>query len=154
VLDNDGTVHTYLNDFTPLPTTQTGGTALGPWGSNMTVWGIASGNGGYIEDTGNRGQMIRNNPNFPYYFPSGSPLAGGETQDLFGQQYVTDFANNQVQIWSTDGTFQVGLINTPSAPIGVAVDTLRNRIYVALPELSEIIVYSRVAPFRQLTIIH
>jgi DNA-binding beta-propeller fold protein YncE len=40
VLDGQGIVHAYLANYTPLPTTETGGTALGPWGSNMTVWGI------------------------------------------------------------------------------------------------------------------
>jgi hypothetical protein len=154
VLDGQGTVHTYLSNYTPLPTTQTGGTALGPWGSSITVWGIANGSGGYTEDLGNRDLMVRNNPYFPSFFPTGSPLAGGETQDFYGQQYVTDFAHNQVQIWSSNGAYMVGLVNTPSAPAGVAVDTIHNRIYVALPYLSEIVVYSRTAPYKQLTIIH
>jgi hypothetical protein len=153
VLDQQGIVHAYLADYTPLPTTKTGGTALGPWGSNMTVWGIPNGSGGYIEDFGNRGIMVRDNPSFPGGFTC-SPLAGGETEDAYGQQYATDFANDQVQIWSSSGEYMTGVINTPSAPAGVAVDTVMNRIFVALPEVNEIVVYSRLAPFKQLAVIH
>jgi hypothetical protein len=154
VLDGQGAVHAYLDNYAPLPTTQTGGTAIGPWGSNVTVWGISNGAGGYIEDFGNRDEMVRNNPAFPSYFPSGSPLAGGETQDAVGQQYVTDYAHNQVQIWSTSSQFMTGVINTSSWPAGIAVDSVRNRIYVALPAVNEIVVYSRLAPYKQLAVIH
>jgi DNA-binding beta-propeller fold protein YncE len=98
--------------------------------------------------------MLRNNPYFPDYFPSGSPLAGGETEDATGQQYVTDFAHNQVQIWSSTGAFMTGLMNTPAAPAGVAVDTATNHIFVALPELNQVVVYSRLSPFKQLAVIH
>jgi len=152
VLDAQGTVHPYLFNGTALPTAHTGGTAIGPWGPNVTVWGIAI-TGGYQEDVGNIGQALNQGDYFPLYFPTGSPFAGGETQDATGHQYVTDLLHNLVQIWDPTGSFMVGTINTPAAPYGIAVDSVHDHIFVVMTTLNEVYVYSTKAPYALVNII-
>ena len=152
VLDAQGITHLYLFDGTPLSSYHSGGSCIGPWGPDVTVWGISNGQGGYLEDLQNVGQAVRDGVSFPNYFPSGSPYAGGETQDSIGQQYVTDIVHNQVQIWAPDGAYMVGVINTPAAPYGIAVDTPHARIYVVMTTLNEVYVYSTHPGYALLTI--
>ncbi len=147
ILDAQGTVHLYLFDGTPISSVHTGGTCIGPWGPDVTVWGIANGQGGYIEDIQNAGQAVHDGVSFPNYFPTGSPYAGGEAQDWYGQQYVTDILHNQVQIWNSSSSYMIGLINTPATPYGIAVDSRHSRILVVATTLNEVLVYSSVAPF-------
>ncbi len=153
VLDAAGTLHSYLSDNTVLPTTKTGGTTVGPWGPYVTVWGVPATNGGYEDLFQNRGQILHDGT-FPWsYFPQGSPYAGGEAEDADDQQYVSDYQHNLVQIWDRSSEYQIGTIATPAAPIGVAVDPVLNRLYVAQPTLNEVYVYSTKPPYKQMGII-
>lgn len=147
VLDSYGTVHVYLQDTTPAGSMTLGGTAIGPWGSNVSVWGVPGGNG-YAQYFQNVGEALHEGVNISNDFMT-SPLAGGEAEDSIGQQYVTDIAHDQVQIWASNGT-EVGSFNTASQPAGIAVDSVRKRIYVALPISNEIAAYSMTAPYKLL----
>ncbi len=156
VLDAGGTVHPYLNNgsgsMAALPTTHSGGTAIGPWGPNVTVWGILNSSGAYDEDYENRAEADYAGVNLFESFTS--PYAGGEAEDAAGQQYVSDLSHDQVQIWSSNGLDLVALINTPAPPYGVAVDSVNKRVYVVMTTLNEVYVYSTVAPYAKLAIIH
>jgi DNA-binding beta-propeller fold protein YncE len=72
----------------------------------------------------------------------------GVAQDAFGQQYVTDTANNAVDILSSDGLNFIGSFSTSSAPYGIAVDSINQRIYVALGSVNQVAVYSLKAPYK------
>ncbi len=154
VLDAGGTLHAYLNDGTALPTTHTGGNAVGPWGPNVTVWGIANANGGYDEAYENRALATHDGPALSNVYPNGSPYAAAEAQDQLGQEYVADLRNDLIQIWSRDGKYEVGQIRTPAAPYGVAVDTRLNRVYAVLTISNEVYVYSTKSPYNLLGIMH
>ncbi len=147
VLDVNGYTHGYMSDGTVLTPTYSGGTVLGPWGSNVTVWGVPDPNGGWDENWEARSQAVRFNPFFGNGF-SGTAYTGGEAQDQFGQQYATDINGNQIIIWSTDGVRQVGAIPLPATGYGVAVDTARNRVYVALTTLNEVACYATKYPYK------
>jgi len=153
VLDAQGTTHLYLNNGTAIGSSQTGGTAIGPWGFNVTVWGITNPSGGYIEDLGNMGEGVHGGPLFPSYFPAGSPYAGGEAQDSLGQQYVTDVLNNRVEIWNSSSQYQVGIVSLPSPGYGVAVDSTHGRFYVVETQLNQVQVFSTKAPYGLITTI-
>ncbi len=156
-LDATGMLHGYLADGTVLPPLASGGTAVGVWGPNVAIWGIQSaGSSGYSEGIDSRATAVRDNPQIDSLFPSAFPLAGAQATDGNHLQYVTDAANNQVEIWNGNGSYEspVATFPVPSEPIGIAVDTMRHRIYVAFPNLNEVIVYSTVAPYDQLAIIH
>ena len=57
VLDGNGNTHLYLDNWAPAGTTLTGGSAIGPWGPNVTVWGVVS-SGGFIEAFQNVGEAV------------------------------------------------------------------------------------------------
>ncbi len=152
VLDMQGTLHTYLADGTTLASTHTGGNTVGPWGPYVTVWGIADGNGAYIEAFENRAQGVNAGPDLSSLL-SGSPYAAGEAQDQYAQEYVSDLLHNQIQIWSRNGLDLVGTITTPAPPYGVAVNTNLDRLYVVLTTLNQVYVYSTKAPYKLLGII-
>jgi len=152
-LDAGGTTHLYLNNGTAIGSTHTGGTAIGPWGSNVTVWGITNPNGGYDEKFENMGFGVHSGPYLGAVFTDGSPDTGGVAQDTFGQQYVTDILHSTVQIWSTSGTIEVGIINLPAAGYGVAVDSTHGRIYVVEDTLNQVQVFSTKAPYALITTI-
>jgi len=147
VLDAGGTTHLYLFDGTPISSVHSGGTCIGPWGPDVTVWGIDNGQGGYLEDIQNAGQAVRDGVSFPSFFPSGSPYAGGEAEDATGQQYVTDVLNNRVEIWAPNSSYMVGTISTPGAPYGIAVDSVHTRFYVVETTLNQVQVFSTHAPY-------
>jgi hypothetical protein len=149
-LDATGVLHGYLDNGAALPSLTTGGTAVGPWGPNITVWGIANGPGSYSELYQNVGEVLHDGPSFQNDFVGGSPEAGGETQDAHGQQYVSDVANNTVQIWASNGLYQVAVITTPAEPFGLAVDNAHGRLHVALTTSNEILAYSTKAPYKLL----
>jgi hypothetical protein len=153
VLDAGGTLHGYLADGAVLATTHSGGTVVGPWGPYVTVWGIANSTGSYNETYENRAQAVQSGLAFYQGF-GGSPYAGGETEDRYGQQYVSDITNKQIALVSVDGLTLVPIITTPATPFGVAVDDHLQRIYVALPTLNEVCVYSLKAPYKLLSIMH
>jgi hypothetical protein len=153
VLDVQGTLHAYLNDGTTLRATHTGGNTVGPWGPNVTVWGIADANGGYDESYENRAQAVQSGPSLVNVYVGGSPYAGGEAQDQYAQEYVSDLLHNQIQIWRRGAAYQDGNINTPAAPYGLAVDTNLNRLYVVMATLNQVYVYSAKAPYKLLGII-
>jgi sugar lactone lactonase YvrE len=152
-LDGTGTLHAYLSDGTTIASTQTGGTVVGPWGPNVTVWGVADPNGGYIEVLENRATGVHDGLSLGTEIGD-SPYGAGEAQDQFGQQYTSDFYNSQIEIWSSNGLDEIGQFSTPAPPYGVAVDTIHNRLYVALTTQSEIYVYSTTPPYKLLHVIH
>jgi len=149
VPDGGGNLHSYLYNATALPATHTGGAVVGPWGPNVTVWGIANNAGTYDEVYENRAEADHGGAVLYNIYIGGFPYFSGETQDRFFQQYVA-VSHNQIQIWSADGVSDVGAINTPSAPYGVAVDPVRNRLYVVLTAINQVNVYSTVAPYKLL----
>lgn len=153
VLDATGTLHAYLSDGTVLASLHTGGSAVGPWGPNVTVWGIPD-NGYYDEAFGNRAADEHSGIYFSSVFPDGSPFAAAEVQDQYGQEYVADVKNTMIQIWSADGLYEIGRFTTPATPYGLAVDSVHSRLYVALSTQSEIYVYSTKAPYKLLHVIH
>jgi hypothetical protein len=106
VLDGNGNTHLYLDNWAPAGSTLTGGSAIGPWRPNVTVWGVAS-SGGFIEAFQNVGEAVHYGPALLQYFPN-SPAAGAETEDSAGQQYVTDTVNKLVQVWSSIGSDEIG----------------------------------------------
>ncbi len=73
VLDNGGVVHCYFASGAPISSVHSGASAIGPWGSNVTVWGIANASGGYEETFQNLGEAVRTGVALPYAFPNGSP---------------------------------------------------------------------------------
>jgi hypothetical protein len=153
VLDGQGRLHAYLSDGTVVSSTQTGGTTVGPWGPNVTVWGITYPNGGYVEALEDRAVGVHDGLSLGTFIGD-SPYAGGETQDQYGQQYVSDFTNDLIEIWSTDGLDLIAEIPTPGNPIGVAVDDNLHRLYVALTTSDEVYVYSTISPYKLLHVIH
>jgi sugar lactone lactonase YvrE len=153
-LDAGGTLHAYLSDGTTIASTHSGGTVVGPWGPNVTVWGIADPNGGYDEAFENRASGVHYGLSLGSVFPDGSPYAAGEAQDQFGQEYVSDLINSVIQIWSPSALYEVGQIAPPAPPYGVAVDANRNRLYVVLTTVNEVYVYSTTAPYKLLHVIH
>ncbi len=154
VLDARGTLHAYLSNGTALPPTHTGGSAVGAWGPNVTVWGIANPAGGYDEVFENRALAVNAGPSLSNSYPQGSPFATAEAQDQDAQEYVGDLLHNQVQIWSRDSAYIIGVIPTPAPPYGVAVDPLLNRVYVALTSLNQVYVYQTKAPHKLIAILH
>jgi DNA-binding beta-propeller fold protein YncE len=141
VLDAVGVLHPYLYNGTALPSTTTGGTVVGPGGPNVTVWGITDANGGYDELLQNRAEAMHYGALLSNGFRN-TPLAGGETQDDFGLQYVTDTINNRVEILNPATPQQIVVIDTIAAPYGIAVDSVRKRLYVVLTSLNQVVVYS------------
>jgi len=150
VLDAAGVLHLYLDNGATAGSVTTGGTAVGPWGPNVTVWGVANGPGSYSEVFQNVGETLHYGPTLPNDFAGGSPEAGGETEDSLGQQYVSDIATNHVQIWASNGLYEVGAITTPATPFGLAVDSVHKRLFVALTTSDEVLVYSTAAPYKLL----
>jgi hypothetical protein len=153
VLDATGVLHLYLDNGASGGTVTTGGTAVGPWGPFVTVWGIADGSGSYTEHYQNVGETLHYGPELQNSFP-GSSEAGGEAQDSLSQQYVTDIINNQVHIWSTNGENGIGTITTAATPYGIAVDNVRRRILVTETTANLVVVYSLVPPYKLLASIH
>jgi DNA-binding beta-propeller fold protein YncE len=149
-LDATGTVHLYLDNGATAGSIATGGTAIGPWGPNVTVWGVPDGAGAYSEVYQDLGETLHYGPFFNGAFVGGSPEAGGEAQDSLFQQYVTNNLANKVEIWSTSGTEEIGAFTTPDAPFGIAVDSVHKRIFVSLTTSNEIQVYSTTAPYKLL----
>lgn len=153
VLDSSGTVHLYTLAGTPLSRVTTGGSAIGPWGPNVTVWGVSDGAGGYNELFQNRADAARNGASFLNGFP-GSPKAGAEAQDGQGQEYVTDLVNNTIEIWGRNGEYKVGLVPLPGAASGVAVDPSGTHIYAAITGANEVLEFSSKPPFKLVRTIH
>jgi len=147
VLDASGTTHLYLDNGTPISSANTGGTAVGPMGSNVAVWGISYG-GGIDTFIGNVGQAVHNGIGFQY---AAGPTwqAGGVAEDLTGLSYATDPATNQVLIAQL-GVGTVGSFTTPSEPYGIAVDPINQRIYVSEPGANEVLVYNLKSPYKLL----
>ena len=147
VLDASGTTHLYLDNGTPISSVNVGGTAVGPKGSNVAVWGIPYGNGiaTYI---GNVGLALHYGIGFQY---AAGPTwqAGAVAEDLTGLSYATDPATNQVVI-SRLGAGESGSFTTPSEPYGIAVDPINQRIYVSQPNLNEVLVYNLKSPYKLL----
>ncbi len=141
VLDALATVHLYLDNGTPISRQAlSGGTAIGPWGSNVSVWGAPSANG-TVEYVQNAGEAVHGGVAFPLEYPE-SPVAGGEAQDAQGNQYVTAPESNAVEFFTANGGGFGTILTTPGPGYGIAVDPLNNRIYVALTTLNKIYSYS------------
>jgi hypothetical protein len=152
VLDS-GTVHLYLDNGTPISTAPAGGaTAIGPWGSNVIVWGQYAGGGSFHDLFQNIGEAVHSGISFANGFLDSSP-AGGQAQDALGQQYETDPNNNRVVIWAANGTQAIAAIPTASPGYGIAVDSIHKRFYVAEPGVNQVVAYSTVAPYTQLGVI-
>ncbi len=149
VLDAYGNLHLYLTDLTPAGSTHSGGTAVGPWGPYVTVWGIGDGTR-YDENFQNIGLALHNGPQLPISFLNGSPFTAGETQDQHFNQYVTDLNNKLVQIWNPTGGELIATFPTPSSPYGIAVDDARKRIYVTMTTLNKVYIYSQTSPYQLL----
>jgi DNA-binding beta-propeller fold protein YncE len=147
VLDATGTTHLYLDNGTPISSVNVGGTAVGPMGSNVAVWGVSYG-GGIDTFIGNVGLALHYGIGFQY---AAGPTwqAGAAAEDLTGLSYSTDLSTNQVLIAQL-GVGTVGAIATPSEPYGIAVDPINQRIYVSQPNLNEVLVYNLKSPYKLL----
>ena len=62
VLDATGTLHVYLDNGAAAGSVATGGTAVGPWGPYVTVWGVDNGPGSYSEVVQNVGEALHYGP--------------------------------------------------------------------------------------------
>ncbi len=140
VLDAPGTVHLYLDNGTPIGSQHVGGTAIGPWGSNVTVWGVANSNG-TVELVQNTGEAVHYGVAFPLAYPQ-SPVAGGEAQDAFGNQFVTVPASNQVDIFTANGEGFGTILTTNAPPYGIAIDAINHRLYCAETTVNKVEVYN------------
>jgi hypothetical protein len=147
-LDSTGTTHLFLDNGTPVSAQTWGGSALGPRGSWVTLWGVSYG-GGIDIFLGNTGEAVHSGSFFQYATGPAFTVSG-VAQDAFGQQYVTNTPNNSVDILSSDGVSFIGSFLTPSAPYGIAVDSINQRIYVALGTVNQVAVYSLKAPYKLL----
>ncbi|HEV8015004.1 MAG TPA: hypothetical protein VGP48_05705 [Stellaceae bacterium] len=117
-------------------------TAIGPWGDHLTAWG-----GSTNTETVNLGEAIQGSAtDFNGFWEPEPAVVLGEAQDLLGQEYITDGANNQVEIISADHGSIVATIATAAAPHGIAVDTINDHIYVSIPSLREVQVFNLKAP--------
>jgi len=145
-LDSTGTTHLFLDNGTPISFGTWGGSAIGPHGSWVTLWGVTYG-GGIVNFLGNMGEAVHSGSIFQYA-QGPTYTATGVAQDAFGQQYVTNTPNNSVDIWSSNGANLLGSFSTSSAPYGIAVDSINQRIYVALGTVNQIAVYSLKAPYK------
>lgn len=154
-LDAAGTLHPYLDTGEALPSLNLGGAStVGPWESYVTVWGVPNASGGYDMRFQNRGEAIYFGTSLPGDFANFSPRTGGEAQDNIGQIYLTNVSDNMVQIINSLGGAVIAQFATSSTPGGIAVDTVRKRIYVALPTVNEVAMYSLEAPYTLLKTIH
>jgi len=153
VLDAQGVLHSYLSNGTIVTPETVGGTSVAPWGPYVTVWGISR-NGSYDEEYGGRAQSVHDGIFLYGDYSAGSPKTGAVAQDQYGQQYVTDIANNVVQVWNKQGSFKVGTFSTPAQGFGIAVDTKLNRVYVAYTSLNEVYVYSTAPGYKLISVIH
>jgi hypothetical protein len=141
VLDALGTVHLYLDNGTPISSQALGsGTAIGPWGSNVTVWGVTNPNG-VVELSQNMGEAVHSGVAFPIAYPE-SPVAGGEAQDALGNQYVTNPSSNQIIFFTANGLGYGVFLTTTGPAYGIAVDSINNRIYVAETTLGKVQAYN------------
>jgi len=145
-------VHLYLDNGAPISSGPAGGaTAIGPWGSTVTVWGAYANTLGLVEYVQNIGEALHNGIGYTVAYPLSSP-PGGEAQDAIGQQYTTDPNNNQLVIYNAQSTgyFTLG---TASPGYGIAVDAANKRFYVAEPGVNQVVVYSTIAPYKILGVI-
>lgn len=147
VLDSTGTTHLFLDNGTPAIAQTWGGSAIGPRGSWVTLWNTNYGGTPGIL-AGNVGEDLHDSSIFQVLIGPYTPSAGGVAQDALGQQYVTDTPNNQVEVWSSDGTTILAFIPTAARPYGIAVDSINQRMYVALATVNEVAVYSLKAPYK------
>ncbi len=109
-------MHLYLDSSVPAGTVTARGSAIGPWGAYVTVWGVPSGLGTYNERYQDLGEALRFAVALPNAFAE-SPEAGAEAQDELGQQYVTDVDGNEVEIFSCDWSYHIGTIARPATPM-------------------------------------
>ncbi len=141
-------VHLYLDDGTPISTaSMPQATAVGPWGSNVTVWGATDPNGGTDELLQNMGEAVHRGLSF-VLVSNDAPKATAVAQDSLGKLYIAIPSTKQVQIWSNAGGTIVGTITTASPAFGVAVDSFNHRLYVAEQGVNEVVVYSTQPPYK------
>ncbi len=145
VLDAFGTVHLYLDNGTPIGRQTVGGTAIGPWGSNVSVWSISSANG-TLEYVQNTGEAVHYGVAFSYAYPD-SPVAGGEAQDAFGNQFVTVPSSNAVEIFTANGEGYGTILTLPAPAYGIAVDPINHRLYVAETTVNRVVAYTTDAGY-------
>jgi hypothetical protein len=146
VLDALGTVHLYLDNGTPISRQALGtGTAIGPWGSNASVWGAASSNG-TVEFVQNTGEAVHSGVAFPLAYPD-SPVAGGEAQDAFGNQFVTVPGSNTVEIFTANGEGYGTILTLPAPAYGIAVDPINHRLYVAETTVNKVVAYTTLTGY-------
>ena len=140
MLDAAGGLHEFVNGQ-PAGTIALGATAVGPWGSNITVWGASDGNGGYTESYQNLADALHNGAYFPSFFLQ-ARRAGGIAEDNLGQQYITDIDNNVVVIVDTTGFNYISTFAVSAGSTGIAVDSVHHRIYVSNPSANTVTIYS------------
>ena len=142
LLDNTGTVHGYLLNGTSVGAIQTGGTAIGPFGSNWAIWGSPYQNQSYpfANFFGNLGLALHNGPAVTGgYLNNFAPY--GAAEDAQHNVYLTDATHTNVTEQFYPGNSTGGIIAVPSTPYGIAVDSARDRIYVSFPQTNTIGVY-------------
>jgi DNA-binding beta-propeller fold protein YncE len=151
VLDGAGTVHLYVDDKYPITTTQVPGAfAFAAWEGYMTLWSIPDSNSpnGYATRIQSMGDAVRGSLNLSSTLTfSPSQPVGGVAQDALGRAFVTIPATNEVQIWTISGV-ETHAVTTGSLPLGIAVDWINHRFYVAEPAANIVAVYSTVAPYK------
>ena len=133
-------MHLYLDNGTPIRRQTVGGTTIGPWGSNITVWGVSSANG-TVEYVQNTGEAVHYGMAISYAYPD-SPIAGGEAQDTFGNQFVTVPSSNAVEIFTANGEGYGTILNLPDPAYGIAVDPINKRLYVAETTVNKVVAYT------------
>jgi len=106
------------------------------------VWGVLNSSGsGWHMVFQNRGEAIHNGASFPNVFGY-SAFSGGVAQDYSGQTYIVDLSQNAVTRWASDGSCGVNLFNPPNLAWGIAVDPIRQRIFVSMPSANQVGVYN------------
>jgi len=141
VLDALGTVHLYLDNGTPISSQALGsGTAIGPWGSNVAVWGVSNASG-TVELVQNAGEAVHSGVGFPLVYPD-SPLAGGESQDAQGNQYVTVPGGDAIEIFTANGLGYGQILTTKAPAYGIAIDPINKRMYFSETTVGKVEAYS------------
>jgi DNA-binding beta-propeller fold protein YncE len=158
VLDQAGTVHLYVDDKYQISATSVPGAfAFGAWDGYMTLWSIPDSNSpnGYATRIQSMGDAVSGGLNLSGTLVGATPSqpVGGVAQDALGRAFVTIPSTHEVQIWTLSGV-ETHAVTTGALPLGIAVDWINQRFYVAEPAANLVAVYSTIAPYKLIGNIH
>jgi hypothetical protein len=147
-LDAGAKVHVYLDNLTAVSTLSVGGiaTAMTRWAGNVAIWGRNA--SGIATITANMGETVHGGGSFNGNYPNGSVVPTGVAGDSIHQQYVTNSTAGQITVYNA--SFNTVVTTFSAFGSAIAMDSVNNRIYTAVPSSSTIFVYSLKSPYKLL----